>query len=67
MTSFNGLVGIVSNLVSVALYISFLAAGPFDPLLFTGGRFSPNHMTKWLRNLVNVAVYFAPRFAASNE
>jgi hypothetical protein len=34
MTSFNGLVGIVSNLVFVALYISFPAARPIDPLLF---------------------------------
>jgi hypothetical protein len=46
MTSFNGLVGIVSNLVSFALYISFLTAGLFDPLLFTSGRFSPNYTTK---------------------
>jgi hypothetical protein len=37
MTIFNGLVGIVWNLVFVALYISFSAAGPFDPLLFTSG------------------------------
>jgi hypothetical protein len=43
MTSFNGLVGIVSNLVSVALYISFPAAGPFDPSLFTSGSFLSNH------------------------
>jgi hypothetical protein len=46
MTSFNGLVGIVSNLILVALYTSFPEARPFDPLLFTSGGFSPNHTTK---------------------
>jgi hypothetical protein len=55
MTSFNGLVGIFSNLVFVALYISFLAAGPFGPLLFTSGRFFFNHTTRHVRNLVKLA------------
>jgi hypothetical protein len=54
MTCFNGLVGIVSNLVSVALYISFAAAAPFDPLLLTSSSFLFNDKTKWLRNLVNL-------------
>jgi hypothetical protein len=39
MNNSNGLVGIVSNLVTVSLYISFAAAGPFDPLLLTSASF----------------------------